>query len=401
MRIALATEFLPSSDAGEITGGVEAYCHFVGRELQKDHDVVIIARRTTGASLDTARLGSLLGRIAFAARSVAATWRADPDIAVGTNYVTHPVAWLAGRLRGCQVVYWYPDVLIGTWRSGAFGRTGWIFELLERAVLALRADHYIAISATVANKLAAQGIDRSRISIIPCGYDRDEVARAAAGTRSVPGRVSVVGRLVPYKRVDLVIEAMAILRDRGDAVSATIVGQGAESGSLHSAAAALGLADDVHFEGHVRSHEDVLRAIAASSVFVCASEVEGFGIVVAEAMGLGVPAVVSDIEVFQEITEDGHGATLFRAGDAGDLADKIAALLDDEGARAAQIQRGHEVSVRYRWDAIAAETAAVFRDVVDESGGTRRGRRPYRIEHAASMAARADRANSAGPGHSI
>ena len=69
MRIALATEFLPSSRAGEITGGVEAYAHFVGARLGEVHECTIVAKRTDGASLDTARIGSLLQRVVFPARA--------------------------------------------------------------------------------------------------------------------------------------------------------------------------------------------------------------------------------------------------------------------------------------------------------------------------------------------
>lgn len=364
MRIALATEFLPSSDDAEITGGVEAYVHFVGARLAESNDVVVIAKRTDGASYDTARLGSLLQRILFAARSVGTTWRARPDVVVGTNYVTHPVVWLAGRLRRVPVVFWYPDVLIGTWRSGAFGSAGWLFELLERFVLALPADRYIAITETVGDKLVAQGIPRRKIVVLPCGYEAEEVSGVAADKVTIPGRLVVVGRLVPYKRVDLVIRAVGLLADRQPDVSLRVVGTGGEMESLRALATQLGVADRVEFAGHVRRHVDVLRMVAEADVFVSASEIEGFGIVVAEAMGLGVPAVVSDIAVFREVTENGRGASLFRSGDAEDLADRVEALLADSTARAAQIESAAEVGSRYRWDSIADDTAEVLAGLV-------------------------------------
>ena len=362
MRIALATEFLPSSRAGEITGGVEAYAHFVGARLGEVHECTIVAKRTDGASLDTARIGSLLQRVVFAARSVVTTWRSRPDVVVGTNYVTHPVAWLAGRARRAKVVFWYPDVLIGTWRSGAFGATGWIFELLERAVLALPADRYIAITETVADKLVAQGIPRHKIVVLPCGYEADEVEAAADGAVAKPGRLAVVCRLVPYKRVDLVIEAVALLVAGGQDVTLRVVGQGAELDPLRALASELGVADRVELVGHVARHADVLRMVAESEVFVSASEIEGFGIVVAEAMGLGVPAVVSDIDVFREVTENGRGAALFRTGDAADLAAKVSTLLTDPAARAEQVRTATQVGSRYRWDEIADATIAVLEE---------------------------------------
>src|SRR3546814_1292037 len=64
----------------------------------------------------------------------------------------------------------------------------------------------------------------------------------------------------------------------------------------------LGIADRVQFRGFVERHADVLQTVAASDVFASASQVEGFGIVLVEAMALGVPYVATDIPAHREVT---------------------------------------------------------------------------------------------------
>lgn len=368
MQILVVTEFLPSSDRGEITGGVEAYCHYVGRELERDHDVTFIADRTNGERWDHASLGSIPRRLLFLLKALVQGLRTDADVVMGTNYVVHPVAWLIGVLRRRPVVFWYPDVLIGQWRNGQFGRvSGVIGELSERLILRLPVARYIAISQSTADKLVAHGIAPERIDVIPCGYD-DAVVEAVGTPAPLPRpRVVVVGRLVPYKRVDLVLDAIGRLQDRCPDLDLLVIGRGPEQARLEAQARALGIADRVHLAGHLPSHVDVLREVAASTVFVSASEIEGFGIVVVEAAALGCPIVVSDIEVFREVTSDGTGGLLFRTGDAADLADKIEHLVNDPDLRAASAAAGRDHAARYRWSEIAQQTASTLQDVVRPS----------------------------------
>jgi len=372
MQILVVTELLPSSDRGEITGGVEAYCHYVGRELSRDHEVTFIADRTEGDRWDDASLASIPRRIRFLVRALVQGLRTEADVVMGTNYVVHPVAWLIGVLRRRPVVFWYPDVLIGQWRNGQFGRvTGVIGELSERLILRLPVARFIAISQSTADKLVARGIRRDRIDVIPCGYDEAVVAEVAPPPgpdepvrTPVHPRLTVVSRLVPYKRVDLVLDAVARLGERWPDLELVVIGRGPEEERLRAQARSLGIHDRVTFAGHLPRHADVLREIAGSTAFVSASEIEGFGIVVVEASAVGCPIVVSDIGVFREVTGDGTGGLLFRAGDAAHLAAQLERLLADPDLRAACSRAGRAHAVQYRWSEIAQRTAATFRAVL-------------------------------------
>jgi glycosyltransferase involved in cell wall biosynthesis len=235
---------------------------------------------------------------------------------------------------------------------------------------------FIAISQSTADKLVAHGVDADRIEVIPCGYDPSVVA--AIGPQPAPARprLVVVGRLVPYKRVDLVIQALARLTARHPELELLVIGRGPEHDRLVELAHALGVADRVRFAGHLPSHSDVLREVAASTAFVSASEIEGFGIAVVEASALGCPIVVSDIPVFDEVTAGGTGGLMFRTGDATHLADQLGRLLDDAGLREASSRAGRAHAARYHWSEVAERTAATLQGTIRPSNRSSHVERP-------------------------
>ena len=372
MRILIVNEYLPDSDRGEITGGVEAYCHYVGRHLRADHEVQFLSRSTTGSVWDAATLASVPGRLWFLLRALVAGLRADADVVMGTTYVVHPVAWLIGTLRRRPVVFWYPDVLIGTWRNGQFGTVeGILGELAERLILRLPVARFIAISESTAAKLVAHGVDPDRVSVIPCGYDPATVA-GVEPERTDRTRITVVGRAVPYKRLDVVLRAAARLAPEVPDLEVVVIGQGPELDTLGKLATDLGIAHQVDFRGFVDEHRTVLAAVAGSRAFASASEIEGFGIVVVEAMALGVPYAVTDIPAFREVTGGGVGGALVPPGDDAALADALRAVLDAGPGRDDLVRAGREHARRFTWTSVAAATAALLGEVV--AAGRRRRR---------------------------
>jgi glycosyltransferase involved in cell wall biosynthesis len=378
MHILIVNEYLPSSDDGEITGGVEAYCHYVRHRLAREHDVRVLSRATSGGVWDAATLASLPGRLWFLIKALVGGMRGDVDVVVGTTYVVHPLAWMIGFLRRKPVVFWYADVLIGEWRNGQFGRVeGWIGELVERLILRLPVARYIAISKATAVKLVARGIPTTRITIVPCGFDPVTVA-AVVPEHSERRRVTTVGRLVPYKRVDVVLRAVARLSATRTDLELVVIGQGPESEALRKLAADLGIAHLVDFRGFVPRHRDVLAAVAGSHACASASEIEGFGIVVVEAMALGVPYAVTDIPAFSEVTGGGVGGSLFPPGDDEALAAALAACLEPGAGRDRLIDAGRRQAARYTWDAVAAETAEVLTQEVSRASAERARRRRRR-----------------------
>lgn len=367
------TEFFPASSDGEITGGVEARSFYLAHHLGPER-FSVIARHTDGTHWDHSSLWSVPRRMWFMSTAVVGGLRRSFDVVESTNIVTHPVAWLLGRLRRRPVVFFYPDVIVGTRRVDGSGAARALETALERLVLRLRAAQYIAPSEAVAAKLETRGVPRDRIAVVPCGVDFSVARQATGGRAPRPGThdVAVVGRLVTYKRVDLVLAAVTGLASSLPEVSVVVVGQGPEAEGLSMAAHRLQIADRVDFRGFVARHADVLETIAGSRVFVSASEAEGFGIALAEAMVLGVPYVVADIPAFREVSGGGRGGYLFTPGDVGDLMAGLRKILDADPEERRQMgQQARDYALeRYGWDKVATATAAIYDALADRDRAT-------------------------------
>lgn len=373
MRILLFTEFFPKSQSGEITGGVEARCFYLASHLAPRHHVDVLANKTDGALWDHASAASLPRRVAFLLRGIRDGLGLDFDVVEGSNLVVYPAAWLLGTLRRKPVVLWVPDVLLGSWVHSV-GRIGIMGEIVERALLRLPVARYVTCARRTVAKLTAAGVGESKVSVVPCGFEPGLVTQARQDAGRPVHDIVVVSRFVGYKRVDVVLRAVARLAARRQGIRVLIVGRGPEEERLHALTAELGIEANVEFAGFVPVHLDVLRHVARSRVFVSASELEGFGIVLVEAMALGVPYVVSDIDTFHEVSGAGTGGLLFRPGDAEDLALKLGSLLGDDELRARKSEEGLDFAQRYTWEQVSRSTERVFEEVVaGRSGRAHRG----------------------------
>jgi glycosyltransferase involved in cell wall biosynthesis len=360
VRILFITEFFPDGDRGGVTGGVECRCWYVVKNLSAGFHASVLANLTDGSRWDYASAGSLPRRLVFLLKTVTQGLRADFDLVEGTNLVTFPVAWLLGWLRAKPVVFWYPDVLIGSW--GTTSRAlGWLGGSVERLTLRLPGVHYIAISEATAAKLRERGVPDASIAVVPCGFDPGLVIEARSQEEPQESRLCVVARLVPYKRTDLAIRLVASLADEYPEVTLTVVGRGPELDRLRALARGLGVGHRVEFTGYLRDHLDVLSAIARSSVYVMPTEMEGFGISLAEAMALNVAAVTTNLPVLREVTDEWRGARPFRKGDLADLTQQVATLLDDAEARTELGRQAADVAQRYTWGEVTRRTEAVYR----------------------------------------
>lgn len=132
--------------------------------------------------------------------------------------------------------------------------------------------------------------------------------RAARSRQRTAGRLDVlfVGRLSRAKHAEVVVEAVAELRDDGVDVRARIIGDGPERDPLVFLARKRGVSDLVDLPGALPL-DDVLAAYEQSDVLVLASETEGFPKAAIEAMGFGLVVIGSDIGRLRAFLADGRG----------------------------------------------------------------------------------------------
>jgi glycosyltransferase involved in cell wall biosynthesis len=187
------------------------------------------------------------------------------------------------------VVTWHEVWGKDYWRE-YLGRTG-IFAWLVESIAMRLPDHILAASPETAQRLQSAIGAKASISVAEHGADLDAIRRTVPDSSDTD--LVVVGRLIDHKRVDMLLEAMALLHAQGVPVSCRVIGDGPQRAALHRLADDLGLAEAVDFRHDVREQKDVYALVKAAKIAVFPSEREGFGAAVLEALACGIPVVTT------------------------------------------------------------------------------------------------------------
>jgi rhamnosyl/mannosyltransferase len=225
---------------------------------------------------------------------------------------------------------------------------------------------------------------RDKCVVVPYGIElagfaaTPQVSQAAASWRQRFGPAPLllfVGRLVPYKGVDVLIRAMAGLE-----AQLAVVGDGPLRAALEGAAVDGGVSDRVHFLGALTDHE-IVALYHASDVFVLPSvtRAEAFGMVQIEAMACGTPVVSTDVPSgVPWVNQHSESGLVVPAGDADRLNDALRQLCAD-GALRARLGAGarRRVEREFTADRMASRTLAIYEELA-------RGRRAMAVGESGS-----------------
>lgn len=222
----------------------------------------------------------------------------------------------------------------------------------------------IAVSPLTAGRLAAarRGNGRTPIPIIPSGVWLRDIQKAACAPAPDAPPLLYAGRLIPEKRVDLLLQAVARLDQalpRANRVLLGIVGDGPDRPRLEAMAASLGIADRVSFYGRIPDIVDVWRLLAGARVAVQPSAREGFGLFPLEAIALGRPVVTCEAEnnAVGAIVRNGvEGLCTIASPEA--LAAGLASLLGDSALWSRMSKAASHRAISYDWRTIAERTEA-------------------------------------------
>ncbi|GHH93795.1 glycosyltransferase family 4 protein [Streptomyces capillispiralis] len=209
----------------------------------------------------------------------------------------------------------------------------------------------VAVSPSTAHALQGIGVPRERIRIVHNGV-ADPGPRAERSPRPL---FVAVGRLVEYKRIDLLLRLWERVRPvTGGRL--VIVGDGPERARLERLAG-----PGVEFAGHV-SEAEKHRLLCGAWLLLHPSAVEGWGLVVTEAAARGTPAVAFDVPGLRDSVRDGETGVLARGESS--FAAAWCALALSAGRRESMGRAAREHAARFRWDRTVREFRAVAREAV-------------------------------------
>jgi glycosyltransferase involved in cell wall biosynthesis len=250
------------------------------------------------------------------------------------------------------------------------------------SMLMQQADHIIAECPQDRQDMQdLYGALPGRITIAPCGFDPEELwpvpqdeARIRLGLPRDKFLVLQLGRMVPRKGVDTVIQGVAMLRNhyRVDAGLLVVGGdisrpQGCDSmemARLRTLAAQLGIGQHVRFVGQ-QPRAELRYWYGAANAFVTTPWYEPFGITPVEAMACARPVVGSEVGGIKSTVLDGVTGFLIPSRDPHAVADRLATLEQDPLLARAMGEQGLQRAYQhYTWRTVAQQVAAIYAAVL-------------------------------------
>ncbi len=372
MRITIVSPFDPLPGTGAESkrahvGGVERVLGEVASHLaQRGHDVTLVCS-TSGPATESVRRNVRIHRVKrtttlFRTPVVDLAKKIDPGtdiVQVPATYpfTTGPVLRTAHAMGVGTVLDFHfepsPPGILGKVASRAYRAFGTRSYRLADAVI-VRSYAYGRSAPSL------EDVPESRWRVVPNGIDMNRFSTVGRMI-GAKDRLLFVGRLVPYKGVDVLIRALARFHSAPPLV---IAGDGPMRRKLESLANRLGV--DARFLGHVPDADlPALYRGARLTILPSINQQEAFGIALVESMACGTPVVASDLPGVAETARG--GGLIARRGDPEDLSQKIrAALLPAAVPAGAALSQAIRQS--YSWDAITKRFLAVYEEVLARRG---------------------------------
>lgn len=213
--------------------------------------------------------------------------------------------------------------------------------------LCRQVDHLIVPTQQMDDVLKRYGIT-APTTIVPTGIDLDEFSggegarfRQAQGIRADQPVLVTVSRLAAEKNIGFLLRVVRALLEEFPDLAFIVAGEGPDAESLRAQARALAIEKHLHFPGNLDRRTTLLDCYRAGDVFVFASPTETQGLVLIEAMALGVPIVSTAVMGTATVLRKAQGARISEEN-VGEFAEHVATLLRSPAERARLAQYGRE-----------------------------------------------------------
>lgn len=254
------------------------------------------------------------------------------------------------------------------------------FGFASRAFLKWATKHAVRHAAAIVVPSEATATDlrrfhpssAARIHVVPHGID-PAPSLPAATLQEVRTRLQLperfvlhVGTIQARKHVDLVVDGVRLLRERGLPHRCVLVGR--QGWLADRALAAIQRDGTTRWIPHA-SAADLAAIYQLADAFVSPSAYEGFGFAVADALAAGVPTVISDISSLPELC--GDAAVRLRELSAGAVADALQSLLGEPSRASELASRGRSRAAAFTWPAAAAGHVRAYLAAAATAGAAR------------------------------
>ncbi len=355
-------------------GGAEVHIHAIAAGLvRRGHEVRLLATRFPGATreanvdgVSVRRRGSWWnGNFALCDEARRELRRRRYDVVIED---VNKIPFFTPLVHDLPLVVTVPHLFGGT----VFRETNPLFAsyvwAMERPLAwVYRRASWIAISASTKHDLVGRGVPAERIDVVHCGIDFASYDLTTPPPRTPHPTLVHLGRLMRYKRVDVVLRTFAAVRRAHPDARLHVVGDGPDRARLETLARTLGVADAVQFHGHV-PHGEKVRLLWSSHVLLNASPKEGWGLTSIEANACGVPVVASRSPGLVDSVCDGQTGLLVDAGDVNAFADATRRLLSDRALHQRLSVRGREWARSLRWEDSVVQTENVLERIARGDG---------------------------------
>ena len=269
--------------------------------------------------------------------------------------------------RGPRIVFLH-HVHAEMWKMVLPPNLAKLGDTIERRIAppVYRRSRIVTLSESSRQELVHElGFKPERVSVVPPGIDP---VFSPGGDTSPHPLVMAVGRLVPVKRFDRLIDQLVRLRERHPTLEAVIVGEGYDRLALQAKIAEHDATSWLRMPGRV-SEEALVDLYRRAWVLTSASAREGWGMSITEAAACGTPAVVSRISGHTDaVSEDVSGLL---AGSDDELHDALDRVLADGDLRRRLSDGALAHATQFTWEATAQGTL----EALATEAGRRRRRR--------------------------
>ena len=243
--------------------------------------------------------------------------------------------------------YWYEYM----------GKLGFFGKIIEKGIMHLT-DNFICVSnSTYENMLQIRNPPNT--SIIENGVNFNQITNVESSCDE--SDIIYAGRLIAEKHVDLLIHAVARIKQTKDDIKCFIVGEGPVKDDLIKLADELGVAGNITFKGFCEDQNELYSLIKSSKVFALPSTREGFGIVLIEANCCGIPTVTIDspMNAAKDLIDDSNGVVV--ADDADEFATALVDIIENKPYSRENCLK---FAKNYDWNNIASKTLTYYENII-------------------------------------